>query len=113
MADPAANKRPGETAEPVKLESPLPQRRDRLTPERERRLLDLHIEHCPNCAFELALVEAVDVMVRMCEDCEGVWLDRKGLETLMGYPPEKRKAFVDGLFGKELDQSAEGASAPK
>jgi hypothetical protein len=46
------------TPQPITLESPLPQRRDRLTPERERRLLELHLEHCPNCAYELAMVEA-------------------------------------------------------
>lgn len=101
------------TPQPVGLVSPLPQRRDRLTPERERRLLELHLEHCPNCAYELAMVEAVDVMVRMCEDCEGIWLTREHLETLMGYPPEKRKAFIDGLFGGELDTSAETGPGSK
>jgi len=111
MSDPIANKRPPDPMEPVRLESPLPQRRDRLTPERERRLLELHVEHCPNCAFELALVEAVDIMVRMCEDCEGIWIDREGLGKLLAYPPEKRKAFVDGLFGVLAEP--EGPSPPK
>jgi hypothetical protein len=31
----------------------------------------------------------------------------------MGYPPEKRKAFIDGLFGGELDTSAETGSGSK
>jgi len=100
--------------EPKPIEPPLQPRRDRLTPERERKLLDLHLQHCPHCAYELALVEAEGISVEMCEDCEGVWLTRAALNSLVAFPPEKRKAFVGGLFGQPLAPGADAAgAAPK
>ncbi len=95
--DPAAARRPPEP--PPILDLPPNYRREKLTPEREKRLLDLHVAHCPRCAFELFAVEAEGVEAELCEDCEALWVSKAALSTLVGFPPERRKTFMESVFG--------------
>jgi len=51
--------------------------------EEKQKLKDLHYMKCPKCGMQLYEVSFMDVMVDVCEECMGVWLDHGELETLM------------------------------
>ena len=54
----------------------------RLAEEKEK-LKKLHFMRCPKCGMELHEVSFMGVLVDICEECMGVWLDHGELETLM------------------------------
>ena len=58
----------------------------------ERR--QLHYMKCPKCGAELREIEFKDLMIDICTECSGVWLDKGELETLL----RKEATLVKSLF---------------
>jgi ribosomal protein L37AE/L43A len=46
-------------------------------------LKKLHHMHCPKCGMDLHTLRRGQVEVDTCFNCQGVWLDKGKLETLM------------------------------
>jgi uncharacterized protein len=74
-------------------------RREKALAEMDRRGKDLHYLHCPRCGHALTTVLAENLEVEACEPCKGVWLGKTELEVLVKLPVEKRKGFLNHLFG--------------
>jgi len=52
--------------------------------------------HCPKCGMDLHEVEFMGVMVDVCEECHGIWLDHGELETII----LKESSFLSSLTKK-------------
>jgi|ERR1051326_139462 Zn-finger nucleic acid-binding protein len=39
--------------------------------------------HCPKCDGEMATYTFMDIVVERCHRCEGIWLDRGTLQTII------------------------------
>ncbi len=51
--------------------------------EEKRRLCELHFMHCPKCGTRLFEIDYRGVTIDRCPSCEGIWLDKGELETMM------------------------------
>ena len=64
--------------------------------EEKKKLKELHYMKCPKCGMELMEVNYMDVLVDICEECLGIWLDHGELESIM----LKQEGFMGKLFRK-------------
>jgi len=69
-----------------------------LTEEAEKRR-DLHWMKCPKCGHELASESVGTVTLDRCPHCDGVFLDRGELETLLLQGDGPRRGFFRELLG--------------
>ena len=65
----------------------------------ERRLKELHAFHCPRCGHELQTVLAEALEVETCESCRALWIGRVEMEALIKYTVDRRKSFLQQVFG--------------
>ena len=56
---------------------------------RKEELKKLHFMKCPKCGMDLQTVAKSVVEIDVCFTCQGVWLDKGELETLMARGLEK------------------------
>ena len=63
------------------LREKLDREREKLRREMEKKI---HWMRCPKCGGQLNEKLFRGVMIDVCQDCEGVWLDRGELEILAG-----------------------------
>ena len=73
--------------------------RERSFTKMEKSLKDIHSLHCPQCSHELQTVLTEALEVETCEACKGVWLGRAELEALIKYTLDRRKSFLNTVFG--------------
>ena len=51
--------------------------------EEKKKLKELHYMRCPKCGQELQEISFTGVMVDVCQDCMGMWLDHGELESII------------------------------
>ena len=66
-----------------KMEKEKKEEEEKRLVEEKNKLKELHYMHCPKCGMDLQEVEFMEVMVDVCEDCLGIWLDHGELETII------------------------------
>ena len=60
---------------------------------------ETHWMKCPKCGADLKEVNYQDVMIDICNDCEGIWLDHGELELLVKGEAKVTKGLLKKLFG--------------
>ncbi len=73
--------------------------------DRRRELREAHWMKCPKCGHDLEEMEISEVKIDRCTSCEGIFLDRGELETIMLQRSEDRRGFFRRLIGFGPDQS--------
>lgn len=67
--------------------------------------------NCPICDdVRMREVQKDDVMIDVCPNCKGVWLDRGELEKLMSEVRDERKAYQEWYDEQEHRPSQAGYS---
>jgi len=64
--------------------------------EEKKKLKDLHYMRCPKCGMELEEVTFMNILIDMCNECHGMWLDRGELEAML----LKEAGFLGNFFAK-------------
>ena len=59
---------------------------------------DTHWMKCPKCGSDLEEINYQNVMIDMCNDCKGVWLDHGELELLAKGQAQMSTNFIKKLF---------------
>ncbi|MEQ8172513.1 MAG: zf-TFIIB domain-containing protein, partial [Candidatus Eremiobacterota bacterium] len=49
--------------------------------EEKQKLKELHYMRCPKCGLELEEVTFMNILIDICNECNGIWLDKGELET--------------------------------
>ena len=65
--------------------------------EEAGKVKEFHFMHCPKCGQELATFQHHNVTLDKCPGCEGIWLDKGELDTLVGLEVEERKTFFSTI----------------
>lgn len=82
-----------------KHEEHIRQLRERQNEGEERRLRELHHMKCPKCGHDLAAVRIDDVEVDRCGTCEGIFLDKGELDSVLLKAAGDRRGFFRRLMG--------------
>jgi hypothetical protein len=56
-------------------------------------LKELHWMRCPKCGQQLEAFQHHNIALDKCSGCEGVWLDKGELESLVNLEVEERSTF--------------------
>ena len=59
--------------------------------EEKKKLKDLHYMRCPKCGMELEEITFMNILIDICNECNGIWLDKGELEAML--------AKESGFFG--------------
>jgi uncharacterized protein len=59
----------------------------------------LHYMKCPKCGADLREIEFKDIMIDICTECSGIWLDKGELGILL----KKEATLVKSLFNSFFD----------
>lgn len=57
-----------------------------------------HWMKCPKCGEDLKEINYQNVMIDICHECEGIWLDHGELELLVQGEAKVTKSFFKKLF---------------
>ena len=60
---------------------------------------EAHWMKCPKCGADLKETNYQNVMIDICHECEGIWLDHGELELLVQGEAKVTKRFFKKLFG--------------
>ncbi|MEQ8187901.1 MAG: zf-TFIIB domain-containing protein [Candidatus Eremiobacterota bacterium] len=64
--------------------------------EEKKKLKELHYMRCPKCGMELEEVIFMDMPVDICNECNGIWLDKGEIEAMLA----KESGFLGNLCAK-------------
>lgn len=64
--------------------------------EEKKKARELHYMKCPKCGMDLEEITFMDILVDICNECKGLWLDKGELESIM----IKEAGFFVKLFNK-------------
>lgn len=62
----------------------------------------LHYMKCPKCGFDLKEIEFKDILIDICPECKGIWLDKEELKELLNRETGVVKSLLKG-FSKDAD----------
>ena len=79
-----------------KMRGEMDQKREE---EAKQHRQEAHWMKCPKCGADLKEVKYQNVMIDICHDCEGIWLDHGELELLVQGEAKVTKGFFKKLFG--------------
>ena len=60
---------------------------------------EAHWMKCPKCGSDLQENNYQNVMIDICSECKGIWLDHGELELLVHGQTKVTKGFLNRLFG--------------
>jgi len=60
-----------------------------------KRLKELHHMKCPKCGMDLFEVDYKGVKIDECAECEGIWLDAKELDSILGMEKSAAGRLLD------------------
>jgi len=64
--------------------------------EEKQKLKELHYMRCPKCGLELEEVTFMNILIDICNECNGIWLDKGELETMLA----REAGFFGNLCAK-------------
>jgi hypothetical protein len=64
-----------------------------LEAQEKQRLKEIHYMHCPKCGHKLTEQAFADILIDVCANCQGVWLDAGEMDKIM----EVKKGFFKSL----------------
>ena len=71
---------------------------EELADKQKEELRRLHFMKCPHCGMDLHTLKRGVVDIDMCFHCQGIWLDKGRLETLMTRPIHERGAVMRSVL---------------
>jgi len=59
---------------------------------------DIHFMCCPLCSRSLNEKIISDITIVLCEQCKGIWIDKKSLSKVLSLSEDKADNFVDHVM---------------
>ena len=58
---------------------------------------DIHFMCCPRCSRSLDEKIVSDIKIVLCEQCKGIWMDKKSLSKVLNFSGDMAGSFLDQL----------------
>ena len=71
--------------------------RKRLLGSAMQSLPDIHFMCCPRCSRSLEERIVSDITIVLCEQCKGIWIDKKSLSKVLRLSGDITENFLDQL----------------
>ena len=80
----------------TKMRADLDKKREE---EARKHRKETHWMKCPKCGADLEEINYQDVMIDICKECRGIWLDHGELDLLTKGEARLSKGFLSRVFG--------------